>query len=417
MRAADREATNMAVRVGNSYVSDAAYSYAASKANEAGESAKSGKSSGVMKELAERFPNLKFSVGTAPFSGAGTNNVSISPKILKQIEQDPEKRMEYEALIYDIAQWEPPGNQPGRKLKSHGFIIGDDGGLRSWGISTGDDGTRPSQSSAKRSDKKNWWQDMLDAPKKKKKPSPMQAMQEKAKERAAQQIEIEEAQSIRHSEALRKEQAAEAEQILRANAEKIVNLPHQGNPALAKAYLQGTKAMGKSPLVASTEELSKFLQEHFSVVQGGMASISGKHLRECLTDDEKRLKLLDNLRTADEMLERRKGEIGFQSMKVTIDEDGEMTVESSKSTVTINEEKSRRQIAAAATKGDMQAVMARLQQDLQEVEAGLKRNMCDEAEVEKAKKLIEQAKQRMAKLPDRAPTPEEQSRMAVNMLI
>ena len=147
------------------------------------------------------------------------NNVSISPKILKQMEQDPEKRMEYEALIYDIAHTDVQSNRaPGHKLKSHGFIIEDDGGLRSWGISESNEGNR-------------------------------------------------------------------------------------------------------------------------------------------------------------------------------------------------------RQIAATATQGDMQAVLAILQQDLQELEDGYKQNACDAAEVEKAKKLIEQAKQQMGRLPDRAPTMAESSTMTINMLI
>jgi hypothetical protein len=54
---------------------------------------------------------------------------------------------------------------------------------------------------------------------------------------------------------------------------------------------------------------------------------------------------------------------------------------------------------------------------LQQVEDGLKQNMCDEAEVAKAKKLLELAKERMGRLPDRAPNPAEQSAMTVNMLI
>ena len=111
----------MPVKVGGSYVSEAAYNFAASEAK-AGK-----KESGVLNDLKEKFPNLKFTVGTAPFSGSGMNNVAISPKILKQMENDPEKRMEYEALIYDIAHTEVSTNAPGRKVKSHGFIIEDDG--------------------------------------------------------------------------------------------------------------------------------------------------------------------------------------------------------------------------------------------------------------------------------------------------
>ncbi|MBQ1462299.1 MAG: hypothetical protein IIZ16_09780, partial [Selenomonas sp.] len=100
-----------------------------------------------------------------------------------------------------------------------------------------------------------------------------------------------------------------------------------------------------------------------------------------------------------------------------VDDDGEMTMESSKRTVSINEDKRRRQIAAAATRGDMQAVLAILEQDLQELEDGYKQNACDAAEVEKAKKLIEQAKEQMGRLPDRPPTMEEASAQTINMLI
>ena len=123
------------------------------------------------------------------------------------------------------------------------------------------------------------------------------------------------------------------------------------------------------------------------------------------------------MKAADESYAKRKDEVGFQGMQVTIDENGEVTVESTKSTVSINEDKRRRQIAAAATKGDMQAVLALLEEDLQQVEDGLKQNMCDEAEVAKAKKLLELAKERIGRLPDRAPNPAEQSAMTVNMLI
>lgn len=85
--------------------------------------------------------------------------------------------------------------------------------------------------------------------------------------------------------------------------------------------------------------------------------------------------------------------------------------------VAVNEEKSRRQIAAAAVKSDMRKVLALLRQDLKEVENGLKQNMCDEEEVRKVKKLIELAENKLEKLPERTPSPEEQTIMSLNMLI
>ena len=140
----------MPVKVGNSYVSEAALSFAQSQENSGGN---------VLKDLKEKFPDLKFQIGTAPFSGNGLNNVSISPKILKEMENNPEKRVEYEALIYDISNTQISSPN----LKSHGFIIGDDGSLRGWGISQHDDGQiKRVKVTLDKNDKKSWWQALLD---------------------------------------------------------------------------------------------------------------------------------------------------------------------------------------------------------------------------------------------------------------
>ncbi len=369
----------MPVKVGGSYVSEAAYSYAKAQMDEGNSE------SGVMKSLSEKFPNLKFSVGTKPFSGAGTNNVSISPKILKQMEKDPEKRLEYEALIYDISHTDLA---QGRNLKSAGWIIGDDGGLSAWSISGQD--TRK-ESSVKRTGEKNWWRALLEKPHKKKSGAWKEAQEkllEKSKERAEQRLAEE------------KKSAA------------LVDISVDGRAALALGQTNPAKSA-----FADSDELTKYLFQNYNVVKMGMTKISSQYLRACVQDEDKLKSLFENLSAADSAYKERQGEIGFQGMKVTIDENGEVTMESSKSTVTINEEKRRRQIAAAATQGDLKAIMTLLEQDLQEVEDGLKQNMCDAAEVEKAKKLLEEAKQKMASLPNRAPTPAEQSRMSVNMLI
>lgn len=177
------------------------------------------------------------------------------------------------------------------------------------------------------------------------------------------------------------------------------------------------RTTGEGQNFSSVDELTAYLRENFRVVSGGMASISSKYLQKCLTDSDSREQLFDTLRAADEEYASRKDEVGFQGMQITIDEDGEVSSESGKATVAVNEGKRRRQIAAAATRNDMQAVLAILEQDLQEVENGLKQNMCDEAEVAKVKQLIEAARERLGTLPDRAPTQAEQSAMTINMLI
>ena len=167
----------------------------------------------------------------------------------------------------------------------------------------------------------------------------------------------------------------------------------------------------------TVDDLSKYLYENFNIVKQGMAEISSKYLRDCLTDPDKRQSLFENLKAADEALEEKQGEVGFQSMKIKIEDDGEVTTESTSKSVAVNEQKRRRQIAAAATRGDMQAIIALLEQDLQEVEAGLEENACDEREVEKVKALLSEAKKKMSSLPDREPTPEEQAIMMMNTLM
>ena len=121
----------MAVKIGNSYVTEAALAYAQGKIDE--------KSENVLGDLQKQFKDVNFGVGTQPFGGSGTNNITIAPNILRQMANDPEKRMEYEALIYDCANGlKNSANRPG--LQSQGYIIGSDGGLRMWSIGNfGDD--------------------------------------------------------------------------------------------------------------------------------------------------------------------------------------------------------------------------------------------------------------------------------------
>jgi len=86
----------MAVKVGNSWVSEMALTYA---------KAKSGSGTSVsLKALSDRYPGVNFTTNTQNFSQKGTNNIQIAPNILVQMQNDPDKRVEYEALIYDCAQ-------------------------------------------------------------------------------------------------------------------------------------------------------------------------------------------------------------------------------------------------------------------------------------------------------------------------
>ena len=121
----------MVVKVGNYNVSEAAYAYANSREDE--------KSENALDSLSNQFKDVNFSVGTKMYSGSGTNNISIAPSVLRQMEKDPQKRLEYEALIYDCANVlndssnRPPG------LKAQGIVIGNNGELSMWMISQSGD--------------------------------------------------------------------------------------------------------------------------------------------------------------------------------------------------------------------------------------------------------------------------------------
>ena len=158
----------MPVRIGNSYVSEAAARFVQkAKSEDAG---KGKKKSDTLGELSEKFPGLNFSVGTKPFQGSGMGNVSIAPNILREMENDPAKREEYEALLYDVQQVtsEIQTKRGDTTLKAHGWIIDKDGGLSSWSIGVSEGGDRkPEAAGVKRTEKKAWWQSLLDEIKKK----------------------------------------------------------------------------------------------------------------------------------------------------------------------------------------------------------------------------------------------------------
>ena len=137
----------MPVKIGNSYVSEEAYEFAKNQ---------------NLQSLAEKFPNLKISVGTAPFCGTGLNNVSIAPNILREMENNPDKKMEYEALLYDIANLNPPPSS--MNIKSQGVIIDENGGMSMWSISENKNEKIP----VKRGEIKTWWEKMIEKLHKKK---------------------------------------------------------------------------------------------------------------------------------------------------------------------------------------------------------------------------------------------------------
>lgn len=127
----------MPVKIGNSYVTEAALAYAQDRADE--------KSENVLSDLSKQFKDINFSVGTQPFGGSGTNNITIAPNILREMANDPDKKLEYEALIYDCNDvLKSSANRPG--LKAQGFVIDSKGELSMWSIGQSSDDDKPTRS-------------------------------------------------------------------------------------------------------------------------------------------------------------------------------------------------------------------------------------------------------------------------------
>ena len=146
-------------------------------------------------------------------------------------------------------------------------------------------------------------------------------------------------------------------------------------------------------------ELTDYLRNNYAAVKSGAAVISQRFLRDCLTDGKKRQSLFDNLKAVDQLAQEAPERLpGFRSMKVTIDDEGNMTTETISRRVGFNGEKMARRIRAARSKNDMTAIMAMLQNDLSVCQDGVRDGACDEAEVAKVRAMIQEAQRRMAEL-------------------
>lgn len=182
----------MAVKVGNSWVSEAAYAYAKSRVNE-NTGSEGEKDDSMLNKLSEKYPDLQFSTNTAPFSANGRNNIAIAPNILKEMENDPKKRMEYEALIYDCNQViknMPATTQNGSTIKAFGFIINSDGSLGAWSISESGGNTNRNRYSLDKKDKDSWLDKILE--KKKQKKIEEKKLEEKRQIKKEEQAELQE---------------------------------------------------------------------------------------------------------------------------------------------------------------------------------------------------------------------------------
>ena len=84
----------------------------------------------------------------------------------------------------------------------------------------------------------------------------------------------------------------------------------------------------------------------------------------------------------------------------------------------INAAKLARMLAAAKTRSQVQAVMDMIQSDLRECDVGKEQGLdVDEASVQAAESLLEEAKSRMSSAEDREPTPQEEMMSALASLM
>ena len=191
----------MAVKVGNSWVSEAAYEYAKSRVNK-NTCAVDKKENSMLDKLSEKYPDVQFSTSTQPFSGTGKNNIGIAPNILREMENDPEKRLEYEALIYDcneVIKNMPDKTQNGTTIKSFGFIINPDGSLGAWSISESGGNTNRSRYSLDKNKKDSWLDKILEK-KEQKKIEEKRIEKKRIEEKRIEEKKIEERRQVKREE-------------------------------------------------------------------------------------------------------------------------------------------------------------------------------------------------------------------------
>lgn len=103
------------------------------------------------------------------------------------------------------------------------------------------------------------------------------------------------------------------------------------------------------------------------------------------------------------------GRLAAEQEENTQASDGAETVEQEKDStstqisgsVTVNEGKRARQIAAAQSREQIGQVMALLQRDMADCRAGLQKGWCDESEIAKVEALINKAMARRSELPQK----------------
>ena len=110
--------------------------------------------------------------------------------------------------------------------------------------------------------------------------------------------------------------------------------------------------------------------------------------------------------------------VDIQQTEEAAESDEEIESESVGKSMGINAAKLARMLAAAKTRSQVQAVMDMIQSDLRECDAGKEQGLdVDEASVQAAESLLEEAKSRMSSAEDREPTPQEEMMSALASLM
>lgn len=105
------------------------------------------------------------------------------------------------------------------------------------------------------------------------------------------------------------------------------------------------------------------------------------------------------------------------SEAVENEEASEVESETISGKVGVNVGKTVRKIDAAKTKTQLQAVIAEIAGDMQEVKAGIEKGWCDESELDKVNSLMSMAQSKMGQVEDREATSEEENMFAMASLM
>ena len=159
------------------------------------------------------------------------------------------------------------------------------------------------------------------------------------------------------------------------------------------------------------EELSALDAAYDKTVKGfEELSSQQENAREIIDEWQEQIAAIKEGKSTEQSVEEQEEQTGQEESEKDENRSGGM--------VGINAGKLARMLAAAKTRSQVQAVIAKIQSDLSECEAGKNQGMdVDENSVKAAKQLLEEAKSRMSSAENRAATPQEEMAAALAALM